>query len=123
MLDENIVKKIAAQDDLGGIDVSKLPVNCRIVVRTRNSIYKIKILPDNRVMVKGGKYFPKPTECSFNGSTWGGSMLKLHWIGHEMYMEFVTDTDLITTSAVEEAKIIGENWHYDMEWTKKIDPK
>lgn len=121
MLDDRIINKIKEQEELQGIDVSKLPLGCQIVVRTNNNIYKIKTGED-KVWVQGGKYFPEKTECIFNGSTFGGSMLKLNWIGHGMYMEFNFDNKLITTSSVREAKIIGDGWHYNMDWAKN-DPK
>ena len=49
-------------------------------------------------------YCPKPILARIHGSTWGGSMIKIGWIGVGMKMEFST-VDYqgdITTSTVQD---------------------
>jgi hypothetical protein len=88
-------------------------------VYTKNSTYEL-IIGNNEVIVQGGKFFPEPTKAILNGSTWGGSMIKLGWIGYGMCMEIARPgLSCVTTSPVRDAKIIGPNYDYTMEWGEK----
>ena len=40
------------------------------------------------VLVQGGQFFPEATKARLLGSTFGGSFLKMHWIGIGMHLEF-----------------------------------
>jgi len=114
---DDIVKNIEKSEKNGGVFVDKLEPGTRVVAVTRNSTYDIEILNQvGQVKVQGGKYFPESTETYFAGSTWGGSMLKLKWIGLDMCMEFSHPKGVIVTSRVKEAKVIGKDWEYEMEW-------
>lgn len=102
-----------------GIDVHKLAIGIKMLVRTQNSLYRIEKCEDG-VIVEGGKYFPQPIKTRFLGSNFGGSMLKIGWIGFAMSMEFVSPIDparVVHTSPVCTAKIIGNGWEYEMEWS------
>jgi len=45
---------------------------------------------DGTVFISGHPEFcPDPSEVWINGSTWGGSMLKMNYVGHGMHLEFV----------------------------------
>jgi hypothetical protein len=117
-IDPRILEAIDTQDELGGIEIKKLPPGTIILAETRNSIYEIEIL-EKGVEIQGGKYFPKPTSIPFHGSTWGGSMLKVGWIGYDMHMEMGHPTEpakYITTTRVKRARIIGPDWEYPLEW-------
>ena len=104
-----------------GIDVNKLQAGTIVLVTTKNNLYKlIKTDRDGIVYAQGGKYFIEPTEVYFSGSTFGGSMIKIGWIGYEMIMEMhmIENQKKITTSAIKSAKVIGSGWEYDMDWNK-----
>jgi len=118
MLDERIQELIKEQEKFQGIDVTKLEPGTLIEVNTIKSIYLLQITDEsNQIIAHGGKHLPTPKEVRFNGSTFGGSMLKLNYIGYGMHMEMgITDRKKITTSPVIKAKIIGEGWEYEMEW-------
>jgi len=119
MLDERLQKLYKIQEELGGIDTRKLKPGTKVKVWTKNSIYEMEILNyGGDVLVQGGKYFQEPTPMIFTGSTWGGSMLKMGWVGHMMSMEFQYPgkTRIIFTTFVRRAKIIGENFEYEMDW-------
>ena len=60
-----------------------------ILVTTKNSVYRIIPLRrgDTDVLVQGGRFLPEPTEARLLGSTFGGSLLKMHWIRVGMCME------------------------------------
>lgn len=116
MLDERIQKLIDEQKD--GIDVRSLKPGTKVFVNTKNSEYIIETTSKpGYVKAQGGRYFPEVQECYFNGSTWGGSMLKLGWIGRGMHLEFsLEDGRTLTTTGVRKARIEGADWHYDFDW-------
>lgn len=104
-----------------GIDVSKLKPGTKIFVTTINNLYTITIIDGCKVKVKGGKYFPNEEEKIFCGSTWGGSMIKLNWIGYDMCMEFGSQLYFVLTSRVQNAIILGDDWYYELSWSKEHD--
>ena len=60
-----------------------------LVVKTDNSVYQITIVqPYKReVFVQGGAFFPERTRAYLSGSSFGGSCLKLGWVGIGLHME------------------------------------
>lgn len=108
----------------GGIDVRKQEVETQIVVRTVNSTYHLTITdPEDRMLrIQGGRW-EQPIEIAFNGSSWGGSMFKIGWIGYGMMMEFAhpeKPAHVIRTSRVIEARIVGDDWEYEFDWPDAI---
>lgn len=103
-----------------GIDVHRLKAGIMLLVLTRNTLYKITKRSDDQyaVTVEGGKFFKKPTHANFSGSTFGGSIMKIGWIGYGMCMEMYSlhHRKKYHTTPVEAARIIGPGWEYDMEW-------
>lgn len=100
-----------------GIDINKLKPGTEIVITTYYNVYRItKLKGDREIMIKGGKYFKVSKKVHLNGSTWGSSMIKIGWIGKGMHMEILNDRKKVLTSPVESAKIIGNNWEYEIEW-------
>ena len=60
-------------------------------IQTRNTLYALKHHPDNPLwmLIKGHpKYCPDWTTCHVAGSTWGGSMLRMKFVGVGMHLEF-----------------------------------
>lgn len=122
-LDPEIVTKIKQQEELGGIIPEKLPIGSKILVETKNSVYEIEILEDKKIKISGGTHLMEPTEGYLTGSTWGGSMLKMGWIGYDMFMEFSFENRKpLVTSRVRSAKVVGPNseWSYELEWEKSV---
>lgn len=72
-----------------GINVREAEPLVPILVTTRNSLYRIIPLRwgNSDVLVQGGTLFPEPTEARLAGSTFGGSLLKMHWITVGMHLE------------------------------------
>jgi hypothetical protein len=85
-----------------GLGVGELPALTRLFVRTRNSVYRIDVLEprDRVVLVQGGAFFPQPTKGWLNGSSFGGSCLKVGWIGVGLHLEFHANDRFIITSRV-----------------------
>ena len=73
-----------------------------LLVRTRNSVYRITILTPHRgeVLVQGGTFFPEPTRACLSGSSGGGSCLQLGWVGVGLHLEFHAGDQWIITSRV-----------------------
>ena len=96
----------AAAIEAAGVYLGSLAAIDQIEVRTRNSVYKLTILGDGRVLVLGGAFFPVWTEAHLSGSTLGGSFLKVGWVGCGFCMEFLhAGQRIVTTRAKEIRKI------------------
>jgi hypothetical protein len=93
---------IAAVSQADGIDLIEVDALSTLVVRTNNSVYRITILtPHTReVLVQGGRFFPERTRACLNGSSFGGSCLKLGWVGLGLHLEFHVGDQWVITSQV-----------------------
>jgi len=87
--------------------VRELAAGAIVIVRTRNSCYRLVMLePETqRVLVSGGDWFPEPTKAQLVGATRGGNMLKPGWIGAGLRMELRHMNQPITTSLVDAVTI------------------
>jgi hypothetical protein len=64
-----------------GVAIDSLEPGTTLVVTTQNSYYHLVILLDpSFVLMKGGTMFPEATVVRLDGSTAGGSALKMGWI-------------------------------------------
>ncbi len=77
-------------------------------VQTENTLYGITVPRPPRavVLVRGGRFFPKTTEASFGGSSFGGSCLKLAWLGVGLHMECHVAGGWIVTSRVRSIEVL-----------------
>ena len=75
-----------------------------IVVRTRNSVYRIHLLdPHNGdALIIGGTFFPTTTRGIVAGATFGGSMLKRGVVLYGCSLELCANAQRITTTRVRE---------------------
>lgn len=87
-----------------GVYLASLAAIDQLEVRTRNSVYKLTMLGDGRVLVLGGAFFPVWTETHLAGSTLGGSFLKVGWVGCGFCMEFLHDGQRIVTTRAREIR-------------------
>ena len=94
-----VVEAMSQADGIGLIDVDAFTT---LVVRTDNSVYRITILTPyaREVLVQGGTFFPERTRACLSGSSFGGSCLKLGWVGLGLHMEFHAGGQWIITSHV-----------------------
>ena len=83
-----------------GVSLSDLEPLTTLLVRTRNSLYRIIVLRGTTVLVRGGRSFGDVTLGVLNGSSSGGNLLKLAWIGVGLCMEIHSDGRRIVTSPV-----------------------
>lgn len=98
------VEDIANTD---GILVHDIEPLATLLARTENSVYRIIPLDasSSRILIHGGRFFPEPTEVRFTGSGFGGSFLKLGWVGLGLRMEVLWDGQRIITSGVREIQV------------------
>lgn len=73
-----------------------------IRAKTLNSEYFIFLLePETgKALVQGGRYFAEPVEATVSGSTFGGCMLKMGWLGVGLRIELCFNGQRIVTSPV-----------------------
>jgi len=90
----------SAVSSTNGVHLRDLAPMTTLVVRTRNSEYRIVVSSGDEVLVKGGQFFPSLTEARFSGASIGGSFLKVGWIGIGLRMEILADGRRIVTSPV-----------------------
>ncbi len=93
---------VEAVSQTSGVGLADVDVFSTLVVRTRNSVYHITILRPwaREVLVQGGEFFTTRTRACLDGSSFGGSCLKLGWVGIGSHMEFHADDQWIITSRV-----------------------
>lgn len=74
-----------------------------IKAQTKNTEYRIFPINPLRgeVLIQGGAYFSQPREALFNGSSFGGCMIKTGWIGLGMRMEICLPGKRIVTTPVQ----------------------
>ncbi|MBI2185593.1 MAG: hypothetical protein HYU37_00550 [Acidobacteria bacterium] len=91
---------VAAASAGDGLDVRGLEPLTTLHVRTCNSCYRIVIAKGTAVFVQGGRFFAETTDARLEGSSAGGSLLKLGWIGVGLCMELWAQGQRIVTSPV-----------------------
>jgi hypothetical protein len=84
----------------GGVSLHALEPLTTIVVATRNSQYRITVSAGAVIYIQGGRFFPETTNARLDGSSAGGSFLKVAWIGVGLRMEISSGGQRIITSPV-----------------------
>lgn len=91
---------LAASAASDGLSVRDLEPLTTLYVRTCNSSYRIVIAHQSAIFVQGGRFFPDATDARLEGSSAGGTLLKLGWIGVGLCMEIWAQGRRIITSPV-----------------------
>ena len=88
---------------LDGVSLRALRPQDTIHASTRNSEYRIVLVDpeQGRVTVQGGRFFAEPVSAVISGSTLGGCMLKLGWLGLGLRIEICAHGQRIVTSPVQ----------------------
>ena len=86
-----------------GVHIKTLGPGTSLTVRTCQSEYRLTVLDGERreVLVCGGLWFPEAARAYLEGSTAGGSAVKIGWLGVGLRMELATRRGRITTSRVQ----------------------
>lgn len=73
----------------GGVFLRDLQPETVLQIRTCHHNYTAVFLGDNQALISGHPQIcPNPVPVAIAGSTWGGTMLKLHFLGRGMRLEF-----------------------------------
>jgi hypothetical protein len=85
-----------------GVHLGDLAEGARLEVSTRHHVYSIINAGEGKVWISGHPdYCAQPVEVLVSGSNWGGAMLKSHYIGRGMRLEFWHPVhNLVTTSKI-----------------------
>ncbi len=110
-LDETINRAIIRSEIEGGVDLRSLPRQSKIEVATKNRRYVLITECGGEVWITGHpRYCPEPVLVEVSGSNWGGSMIKTHYLGRGMHMEFRHPSfpGSIVTSAILDIKVLPQ---------------
>jgi hypothetical protein len=85
-----------------GVELESVEPGVVVIVRTARSEYRLLVVNKTRriVLVEGGTRFPEAAIAVLQGSTAGGNLLKVGWIGVGLRMELGVGTRRIITSPV-----------------------
>jgi hypothetical protein len=89
-----------ASSSAAGLHVRDLAPLTTLVIQTRNTRYHVVVSQQSSVFVQGGQFFPEPTAARLEGSSLGGSLLKIGWIGVGLCLELCAAGRRIVTSPV-----------------------
>ena len=107
-LSRELNRKIEEATILGGAWIEKLPKCKALRVVTQNSTYIIRKDSAGYLWISGHyKYCPDPVQCNIHGSTFGGSVIRVGFIGRGMHLEVgMPDGRVMTTSSIREVEEI-----------------
>jgi hypothetical protein len=88
-LNDDVNSNIVQSEIEGGVSLGDLSPSTVLEIETQNHRYTAVFLGESQAMISGHpEYCPEPVLVAIAGSTWGGSMLKLRYIGRGMHLEF-----------------------------------
>ena len=108
-LSDAINSRIVESELEGGVHLRDVAPGTVLEVQTQNRAYTILYKGWDQALISGHPVFcPQPVPVTIHGSTWGGSMLKSHYIGRGMRLEFGhPELDPIRTSVILDVREIG----------------
>jgi hypothetical protein len=88
-LSDHVNHNLVQSEIEGGVYLHDLPFGAALVVETENRLYRLINHGAGRALIWGHpEYCPDPVMVMVDGSNWGGSMLKMSFIGRGMRLEF-----------------------------------
>ena len=106
-LADEVNRGIIQSEVEGGVFLNDLPPSTVLHIQTMHHCYTAVLLGGSEALLSGHPEFcPEPVQVAISGSTWGGSMLKLQYVGRGMHLEFrhpLYPTPIIT-SAIQEIR-------------------
>ena len=86
---DEVNRNIIQMEIEGGVHLDDLGEGAVLEVETQNHWYTIVNRGRGQALISGHpEYCPDPVPVRIEGSTWGGSMLKVRYIGRGMRLEF-----------------------------------
>ncbi len=91
-----------------GIHVGSLAPVTRLRVLTRNTEYQMTVVEPKewKVLIRGGRFSPTERIAFVCGSGYGGTLLKVAWIGVGLCCELWTEGERVVTSPVQELEVL-----------------
>ena len=88
-LSNEVNRNIVQSEVEGGVFLRDLAPATALQIQTQHHCYTLVLVGDSSALISGHpQYCPRPVLVAIAGSTWGGSMLKLHFVGRGMHLEF-----------------------------------
>jgi hypothetical protein len=88
-LADEVNRSIIQSEIEGGVFLNELPPSTVLQIQTMHHCYTAVLLGGSEALLSGHPEFcPEPVQVAIAGSTWGGSMLKLQYVGRGMHLEF-----------------------------------
>src|SRR5437667_7457695 len=106
-LSDAVNRNIVQSEIEGGVFLDILQPATVLQIQTRHHCYTAVLIGGSRALISGHpQYCPEPVLVAIAGSTWGGSMLKLRFVGRGMHLEFHHPAyrTPIVTSAIQEVE-------------------
>ena len=106
-LSDEVNRNIIRSEIEGGVFLDLLQLHSVLLIQTQHRCYTAVMLGGSQALISGHpEYCPEPTLVAIAGSTWGGSMLKLRFVGRGMQLEFCHPaySTPIVTSRVQEIR-------------------
>jgi hypothetical protein len=104
-LSDEVNRNFVQSEVEGGVFLDHLGAKSVVHIQTQHHFYTLIHCGENEGLISGHPEFcPRPVAVTITGSTWGGSMLKLHFIGHGMHLEFKHpeyETPIVTSRILE----------------------
>ena len=80
--------RIVRSEIEGGLRLGALNNGTRVLVQTVNRLYELQVRNGQTWICGHPEFCPQPVPVRVRGSSWGGSMLKVAYLGRGMHMEF-----------------------------------
>ena len=109
-LSDEVNANLVQSDIEGGVFLECLEPQTVLEIRTQHHCYRAIFLGGSEAFISGHpQYCPEPVLVGISGSTWGGSMLKMRFVGRGMHLEFSHPhyRTPIITSAIEDVRELG----------------
>ena len=91
---DSVNRNIIRSEIEGGVHLNDLPPGTGLSVQTMSRVYELVILGNGAAFISGHPEFcPEPVEVQIQGSTWGGSMIRMRFIGRGMLLEYMHPTN------------------------------
>lgn len=88
-LGDEVNRHIVQSEIEGGVFLRDLPSATVLQIQTQNHCYTAVLVNESSAFISGHPEFcPRPVLVAITGSTWGGCMLKRHYVGRGMRLEF-----------------------------------
>jgi len=125
-LSDEVNRNLVQSEIEGAVRLQDLAPGSMLRMHTQNTCYEIVVLHGGSAYLSGHPHYcPQPVLVTIAGSTWGGSMLKVHFIGRGMHLEFRHPgypTAIVTSiiREIRECRRTSVAWPGRQVWTERF---